>query len=196
MFKLSGEFVTTFGTKGNGNGEFDDLTGLTLCSTGLLFVCDHGNKRVQVFDTQQDHQFQYSFGHGRFILDLTLNATEDKLFAISGSCILVFTPQGQFLYPIAVDPVYCDLSPMSICYTPDNHLLVGCFMSSSLFSVLHEDGTLVCHIKFDLSQLVDKSKDTDFSTNAVHMRRDGQTMVAFTDEPRLIMTTKYGLVLL
>ena len=96
VFTLDGEFVTTIGTKSNGDGEFNELTRLVLSSTGLLFVCDTGNKRVQVFDTQRNHQFQYSFGHGKVISDLKLNVTEDKLFAVDGAFILVFTPQGEF----------------------------------------------------------------------------------------------------
>ena len=78
VITLTGEFVSTIGTKGNGDGEFmiNPLARLLLSSTGLLFVCDTGNKRVQVFDTQRNHQFQYSFGHGKFIVDLALNATQ------------------------------------------------------------------------------------------------------------------------
>ena len=140
--------MTTIGTAGSGDGEFNQLTRLLLSSTGLLFVCDTGNERVQVFHTQCNHQYQYSFGHQKLnIVDLTLNATEDKLFAVDyGAYILVFTPQEQFLRSIAVDGGVFPFSvfPFSIYCTSDGHLLVGLLVSSNFLSVYHEDDTLVC----------------------------------------------------
>ena len=179
VFKLSGEFVTTIGTKGSGDGEFDEPFRLLLSSTGLLFVCDLGNKGVQVFDTKHYHLFQYSFGQGRFVLDLTLNATEDKLFAVDFMSILVFTPQGHFLHSIAVDPLHCGLFISSVCSTPDGHLLVGSLTSSGLLSVYHEDGTLVCGGNTsDYTELLECVKDTDDKlTTAVHYTRNGQIMI-------------------
>ena len=134
VFMLSGKFVTTIGTKGKGNGKFNEPTRLLLASIGLLFVCDTGNKRVQVFDTQHNLQFRYSFGHGKSIVDLTLNTTEDKLFAVDGACILVFTPQGEFLHYIAIDHS-SGVFPLSICCTSDGHLLLGTYCSLNFLSV-------------------------------------------------------------
>jgi len=179
VFKLNCEFVSTFGKCGYKDGEFDDLSNLLLSSTGLLFVCDQENKRVQVFDTKHDHQFQYSFAHGRYISDLTLNATEDKLFAVDCVCILVYTPQGQFLHSIAVDPACCGLDISSICSTPDGHLLVGSKASSTLLSVYHEDGTLVYGgNSTDYAELMEHAKDFDRNlTTAVHHTNNGQIVV-------------------
>ena len=182
VITLSGEFVSTIGTEGNGDGEFNRPTRLLLSSTGLLFVCDTGNKRVQVFDTQRNHQFQYSFGHGKFTADLTLNATEDKLFAIDGTQLLAFTPQGEFLHSIAIDPC-SSMFPLSICCTSDGHLLLGTYCSSILFSVYHEDGTLVCageNICSELTDLVMNDTNLPHGTYVVHTR-NGQIMV-FCDD--------------
>ena len=138
VFTLNGVFVTTIGNIGNGDSEFNGPTKLLLSSTGLLFVCDTGNKRVQVFDTQHNYQFQYSFGHGKVIIDITMNASEDKLFGIYGACILVFTPQGHYLHSIALDP-YSGVLRFFICCTLDGHLLLGNCFSSNFLSVYHED---------------------------------------------------------
>ena len=179
VFQFSGEFVTTFGTEGSKDGEFDEPLQLLLSSTGLLFVCDLNNKRVQVFNTQHDNQFQYSFAQGRSITDLTLNAMEDKLFAVDSEYMLVYTTQGQFLHSIAVDLARCGVVIYSICSTPDGHLLVGSTASSTLLSVYHEDGTLVYGGNTsDYTELIECAKYShDKLTTAVHCTRNGQIVV-------------------
>ncbi len=47
-FACEGQFVFSFGTDGGGLGEFKDLFGLTVDSSGLVYVCDSGNNHVQV----------------------------------------------------------------------------------------------------------------------------------------------------
>ncbi len=49
IFTCEGQFIFSFGTNGGGLGEFKDLFGLTVDSSGLVYVCDSGNNRVQVF---------------------------------------------------------------------------------------------------------------------------------------------------
>ena len=45
-----GELVTSFGGRGRGLGEFQEPIGLALDDSGVLYVCDSGNKRIQVFE--------------------------------------------------------------------------------------------------------------------------------------------------
>ena len=49
VFETSGQFVTSFGREGQGKGEFNWPYCCTSCSKGLLYVCDSGNHRIQVF---------------------------------------------------------------------------------------------------------------------------------------------------
>ena len=44
-----GQFVTSFGRGGNGPGEFSLPAGLVLDSSGVLYVCDRWNNRIQLF---------------------------------------------------------------------------------------------------------------------------------------------------
>ena len=48
VFSSGGQFVTSFGGKGSGIGEFKHPFGLAVDS-GVLFVCDSDNNRVQLF---------------------------------------------------------------------------------------------------------------------------------------------------
>jgi sugar lactone lactonase YvrE len=50
-FDRSGKYLSAFGKRGNGPGEFMQPHGLALDSQGRLFVADRGNNRVQVVTT-------------------------------------------------------------------------------------------------------------------------------------------------
>ena len=52
-------FVSAWGTKGNGQGQFNDPTGIAVAGE-RVFVSDARNGRIQVFGT--DGRFRYSFG--------------------------------------------------------------------------------------------------------------------------------------
>ena len=49
VFQLSGAFVTSFGKKGKGRGEFNSPKGIVFDCSGFLYVCDWWNDRVQLF---------------------------------------------------------------------------------------------------------------------------------------------------
>ena len=49
VFTTEGEYVTTFGHMGNGEGEFDTPVGVGVDTHGFIYVCDRGNNRIQVF---------------------------------------------------------------------------------------------------------------------------------------------------
>lgn len=51
-------FISKFGGRGEGNGEFSAPKGICLDSEGKVFVADHGNNRIQVFSENDD--FAYS----------------------------------------------------------------------------------------------------------------------------------------
>lgn len=45
-----GEFVSAWGTKGEGPGEFDTPHGIAVDGDGRVYIADRGNSRLQVFD--------------------------------------------------------------------------------------------------------------------------------------------------
>ena len=49
VFTTEGVYVTTFGHKGTGEGEFDIPIGVCVDTHGFVYVCDRGNNRIQVF---------------------------------------------------------------------------------------------------------------------------------------------------
>jgi len=69
-FSRNGRFLTSWGRKGTGRGEFDTPHGLAMDARGRLFVADLRNHRVQIFE--QDGRFvdewrQFGMPGGIFI---------------------------------------------------------------------------------------------------------------------------------
>ena len=49
VFTSEGQFVMSFGRRGQGPGEFRHPRGLAVDSSGVVYVCDSSNSRVQMF---------------------------------------------------------------------------------------------------------------------------------------------------
>ncbi len=52
----SGEYNGTFGTTGEGNGQFKEPTGITVDESGNIYVADSGNKRIEIFSSEGKYQ--------------------------------------------------------------------------------------------------------------------------------------------
>jgi len=69
-FDAEGNFIRTWGERGNGPGQFDVPHALAFDSSGRLFVGDRGNNRVQIFDQEGnflDEWPQFGRPSGMFI---------------------------------------------------------------------------------------------------------------------------------
>ena len=49
VYETSGQYVTSFGRRGENEGEFAGPVCITSCVDGFIHVCDWGNVRVQIF---------------------------------------------------------------------------------------------------------------------------------------------------
>ena len=49
VFDENGEYIKSFGKRGNRDGEFDDPYAITVSDDGCVYVSDTGNNRVQVY---------------------------------------------------------------------------------------------------------------------------------------------------
>ena len=49
VFTSEGHYVTSFGEKGKGQGQFKFPSGLAVDNNGVVYVCDYNNNSVQVF---------------------------------------------------------------------------------------------------------------------------------------------------
>ena len=49
VFTRNGQYLTSFGGKGSGPGQFDMPTGTAIGNDGKIYIADYNNGRVQVF---------------------------------------------------------------------------------------------------------------------------------------------------
>jgi len=152
--KLNGEFVLQFGKYGTGNGYLNSPWGMLFSQSELLFVCDSGNHRMQVF---QNDKFCYCFGQcgtkpGNFQNpnDVAINNNEDQLFITEwmNHRVQMFTPKGQFLKVFGnfTDVPFKLNNPDGIHYTSDGHLLISSY-ANQLVLVFKEDGKFITAIE-------------------------------------------------
>ncbi len=128
-FEPKTETFTSFGIKGNGEGEFDEPMGIAI-GAGLIFVTESGNSRIQVFDLDGNYVRQWPvdvwekgidsypdcvFDPQTNRLYVTSEQTKDVIaFDVNGNLIEGDTPNGNIKLN----------KPAALCLTKSNTLLV------------------------------------------------------------------------
>ena len=49
MSLSDGQFLTSFGTKGEGHCKFKNPVGIAVDTSGIVYVCDTGNNKIKIF---------------------------------------------------------------------------------------------------------------------------------------------------
>jgi len=123
-YSLQGKLLSVIGNnRGNNNYQFDYPRGLVFSSNKMLYVVDHGNYRVQVF--QQDDKFAFTFGSkgsnpGQFQFPARIAIDSDNKVLVSdylGDHISLFSHTGSFISRITCN------RPWSITVSPDGHII-------------------------------------------------------------------------
>jgi len=100
----AGEWLGSFGTPGDGPGQFNTPHSIAVDAQGQVYVADRGNRRIQVFD-----------GQGTLLRQITIDVPYDPAAkpAIGNKPDLTVTPgKPQTMFPGA---------PWAICITPGPH---------------------------------------------------------------------------
>jgi DNA-binding beta-propeller fold protein YncE len=59
-YDRNGKWLKNWGSRGNGQGQFNIVHGIAIDAQGNVYVGDEGNKRVQVFDTEGTFKTQFT----------------------------------------------------------------------------------------------------------------------------------------
>ena len=93
-FNPEGQVLTAWGTKGNGDAQFDDPTSVAVDpTTNKVYVADPRNKRIQVFDANGKFLTKWEmpeWGRPAGFEDLAIDAKAGRLYASSANINAVF----------------------------------------------------------------------------------------------------------
>ena len=139
-YSLQGEYLSKFGSRGSGDGQFDDPRGICFNSKSLLYVVDNGNNRVQVF---RENVFLFKFGSsghnpGQFQSPRYIAVDSSDQVYVTDWCddggICVFSEDGHFIKKINCKRLY------AISIAPDDYIITHDDNSHILtvFSPTHE----------------------------------------------------------
>ncbi|MBI3639907.1 MAG: HYR domain-containing protein [Thaumarchaeota archaeon] len=104
-FDFNGNFLDTWGTKGNGNGQFQSPAGIAVHGSSV-YVVDNEQNTIQKFDTTGKFVTQWGTkgsGNGQFLLPqgIATDSSGDVYVADTGnSRIEKFSPDGKFITSI------------------------------------------------------------------------------------------------
>jgi len=119
-----GEWIASWGSLGNGPGQFDTPHGVAVSPDDEIYVADRGNRRIQVFDTE-----------GNYIREFTVDVPVD-------------TSRGKITYgsenPNGTTGSQAPGAPDALCMTPgpDPVLFVGDLYPSRIYKVSLEGEVL------------------------------------------------------
>ena len=102
--------LTTWGSSGNGDGQFNDHTSVAVDpTTNKVYVADPRNSRIQVFDSNGKFLTKWSvpeWGRPYGFEDLAIDSKMGRLYASSANmdAVLVFDLNGTRIGSVAPKP--------------------------------------------------------------------------------------------
>ena len=98
-FSLAGQFINKTGSRGTTPGCFSAIRGLCY-EAGLVYVCDCGIQRIQVFDLNL--KFVKQFGNGEIELptDIAISSDTLHILSIEQNTIYCYNRDGTYLKKI------------------------------------------------------------------------------------------------
>jgi DNA-binding beta-propeller fold protein YncE len=98
-FSATGEYLTSFGEEGAGNGQFKNVTGITECG-GYLFAVDQGHHRVEQFSRKGEYVSQFGSANLSLPSEIACEPINGDLYISDGNVtgfVAEFNLAGKFL---------------------------------------------------------------------------------------------------
>jgi len=128
---LNGQVLTTWGSGGNGDGQFKDHTSVAVDPrTNKVYVADPINKRIQVFDSAGRFLTKWpvhEWGQPLGFEDLAIDPERDRLYTSSAhtNTIFVFDLQGNRIGTLTPTPPDKLESPSGLALAKDKLLILN-----------------------------------------------------------------------
>ncbi len=109
-FNPDGKMLAVWGSKGKGDGQFDDPTSATVDpKTNRVYVADPLNRRIQVFDSEGHFLTKWlvpEWGRSFGFEDVAIDSMRDRLYASSANMnsVLVFGLNGTRMSSLTPQP--------------------------------------------------------------------------------------------
>jgi DNA-binding beta-propeller fold protein YncE len=109
-FSPDGRVLRVWGSKGNGDGQFDDHTSVAVDPrTSKVYVADPINRRIQVFDPDGKFLTKWpiaEWGHPHGFEDLVIDSKTNRLYASSANmnAVLIFDLNGMKIGTVTPKP--------------------------------------------------------------------------------------------
>ena len=109
-FSPNGQVLTVWGTKGSGDGQFDDPASVAVDpKTNKVYVADPRNKRIQVFDSDGKFLTKWTvpeWGGPYGFEDLAIDSSNGRLYASSANmnAVLIFDLNGNRIRSLTPKP--------------------------------------------------------------------------------------------
>ena len=151
-------FISKLGSSGHGEGCFSKPRGICFDPLGKVFIAEHGNHRIQVFN--EDYSFAYSFSCplNPWGLAFDLQGNLLHVAAYGSSCIKVFTPEGTEITSYGSGTIS---APAGIAIDAQGYIAISEYGGSARLWIYSPNRTLVHTLSNQLGICLGISCDKD-----------------------------------
>ena len=147
VYDLQGNFLFSFGSKGNKPGQFNYPVGIDAAKNNRIYVADAGNKRIQIFSDQgvflSSFEMKGEGERGRPIDVMRHSKTGNLIVSSSNHHLLTYSPKGKLLKKWGSNGTGRGefRYPATLAELKDGRIAVVDVLNSRV-QVFHSDGTL------------------------------------------------------
>ena len=144
VFTPGGVFYKKFGKEGGGDGRFSLPSSLApLPPKQLIYICDTGNNRLQVFD--YSNNFVKVLGAGQLLRPVDVSCDTISNIVVldrSPKCLHVFAQSGDLLYSCVPFSLHKEISnPLFLTLGPGDQMFLSDYARNCVF-VFSSDGAM------------------------------------------------------
>ena len=186
VFDEQRKHIRSFGQQGSGNGQLNSPSGIAVDAGGLVYVCNNGNSRIEIFRTNGTFVKQFSVGHLSYHYGVTVNNKQVYVADSGNHRISIFTLEGRLVHTIGSQgsgpgQFSC---PNAVAISPDGDMYVTDYNNHRV-QVFSPDG--VFQREFGKRQL-NYPRD-------ILLTADGHVLVADTGNNRVVIFNTTGQVI-